>query len=143
MLFDSIKQGTRKGLETTFLLGKIIVPVYFFVTFLSHTPAIDWIARLAEPLMRLFNLPGEAAIILVMGNLLNLYAAIGAIQAISLTSSEILVIALMLSFSHALFVETAVVKQLKVSGLKVVALRLSLMVLVGLVYGTLMRGGLV
>jgi hypothetical protein len=140
VLIQSIKHGTRKGLETTFMLGKIIVPVYFFVTFLRHTPAIDWIARLFEPLMSLFNIPGEAAIVLVLGNFLGLFAAVGAIQAMSLTPFEVLVIALMLNFSHSLFMETAVITQLKISGIKVAAYRIFLMLLAGVVYGTLIGG---
>ncbi len=140
IFLQSIKQGLRNGLETTFMLGKIIVPVYFFVTILSHTPVIDWIAALFEPVMNLFNIPGEAAIVLVMGNVVGLYAAIGAIQAMSLTSFEVLVVALMLNFSHALFMETAVIRQLNFSGVKTVLLRLSLMLLSGLIYGTLIGG---
>ncbi len=70
MLMQSIKQGTRNGLDTTLMLAKIIVPIYVFVTFLRHTPVIDLIARAFEPLMGFFHLPGEAALILVMGNVL-------------------------------------------------------------------------
>ncbi|MDW7671240.1 MAG: nucleoside recognition domain-containing protein [Bacillota bacterium] len=140
MLIQSIKQGARNGIETIFMLGKVIVPVYFFVTFLRHTPAIDWIARLFEPLMSLFNLPGETAIVLVIGNFLGLFAAVGAIQAMSLKPFEVLVIALMLNFSHSLFVETAVISQLKISGMRVAVYRIFLMLLSGVVYGTVIGG---
>ena len=140
MLFQSIKQGTRNGIETTLMLGKIIVPVYFFVTILRHTPAIDFIARSFEPLMSFFNLPGESAMILVMGNLLSLYSSIGAIQALSLNTFEVTLLAVMLNFSHSLFVETAVATKLNVSGMKIVALRVGLMLISGLIFGT-MAGG--
>ena len=140
MLIQSIKQGARNGIETIFMLGKVIVPVYFFVTFLRHTPAIDWIARLFEPLMSLFNLPGETAIVLVIGNFLGLFAAVGAIRAMSLNPFEVLVIALMLNFSHSLFVETAVISQLKISGMRVAVYRIFLMLLAGVVYGTVIGG---
>ncbi len=140
VFFNSVKEGAKKGLDTTIMLGKIIIPVYFFITFLGHTPALDFIAKLFEPFMNFFNLPGEAAIVLVMGNFLNLYAAIGAIKALSLNPFEVTVIALMLSFSHSLFMETAVVKKLKVSASKVVLLRVSLMLGIGLLYGTLLGG---
>lgn len=142
MLLQSIKQGTRHGIETTLMLGKIIVPIYFFVTFLRHTPTIDWIARAFEPLMNFFNLPGEAALILVMGNLLSLYSGVGAIQALSLGTFEITLLAIMLNFSHSLFVETAVATKLKVSGAKIMALRVGLMLASGLIFGTLAGGAL-
>lgn len=137
MFLKSIVQGTKKGLETTWMLAKIVIPVFFFVTFLSHTPALDFMARVFEPFMNFFNLPGEAAIVLVMGNFLNIYAAIGAIKALSLTGFEVTVLSLMLSFSHSLFMETAVVKKLNISGTKIVLMRVSLMLLAGFVYGNL------
>lgn len=140
MLLNSIKLGIKKGIETTWMLGKVIIPVYIFVTILQHTPVLDWIAYAFKPLMGLFHLPGEAAIILVLGNALNLYAAIGAINAIDLTPMQITTLGIMLSFSHSLFVETAVIKKLDVSGSKFVALRIGLAVVVGMIVGQV--GGL-
>src|SRR5690554_1105802 len=122
MLVNSLKEGTKKGLQTTWMLAKVMVPVYFIVTFIQHTPAIDWIAMIFRPLMALFNLPGEAAIIFVVGNFLNLFAAIGAIKAINLSPAEITTISVMLSFSHSLLVETAVTKKLGVSSPKVIGI---------------------
>ncbi|MCT4606265.1 MAG: nucleoside recognition protein [Marinisporobacter sp.] len=135
MLIDSIKTGIKKGIETTWMLGKIIIPVYIFITILKHTPVLDWISCIFEPLMGLFHLPGEAAIVLVLGNALNLYAALGAIKAISLTPMQITTVGIMLSFSHSLFVETAVVKKLDANIGKVIALRVGLAVIVGIIVG--------
>ncbi|WP_129599911.1 nucleoside recognition domain-containing protein [Anaerophilus nitritogenes] len=134
-MLESIKEGIKKGIETTWMLGKIIIPVYLFITILKHTPVLNYIAKVFSPLMGLFKLPGEAAIVLVLGNSLNLYAAIGAIKAIDLTPMEITTLAVMLSFSHSLFMETAVVKQLKVNVIKVILLRVGLAVGVGMVIG--------
>lgn len=135
MFVSSVKEGVKKGLETTWMLAKVIIPVYFVVTFLQHTPAIDWIAEVFKPVMSLFNLPGEAAIILVIGNFLSLFAAIAAIKAISLTPAEITIISVMLSFSHALLVETAVTKKLGMSVPKVIAIRVGLAIIAGLILG--------
>ncbi|WP_242837278.1 nucleoside recognition domain-containing protein [Alkaliphilus transvaalensis] len=135
MLINSVKTGLKKGFETTWMLAKIIIPVYFVVTFLKYTPIIDGIAVIFRPVMAIFNLPGEAAIILVLGNVLNLYAAIGAITAIELTSLEITTIAMMLSFSHSLLVETAVSKKLGISGLQVILIRIGLAVISGMIIG--------
>ncbi len=135
MLINSIKEGAKKGLETTWMLAKVMVPVYFALAFLQETPIIGWIDRLFQPLMTLFNLPGEAAIVLILGNVLTLYAAVGAIKAISLTISEITIIAVMLSFSHAIFVETAITKKMGVSAYKVIIIRVGLAIVSGLVLG--------
>ena len=135
MLKKSIQEGVKKGIETTWMLGKVMVPVYFVIAFLQRPPVIDWIAKACQPLMAIFNLPGEAAIILVIGNVLTLYAAVGAIKAISFTISEITIIAVMLSFSHALFVETAITKKLGINVYKVIAVRLGLAVVSGIILG--------
>lgn len=140
ILIKSIKTGFIKGIETTWMLGKVVVPVYLIVTILKYTPVIDWITSLFTPLMTVFNLPGEAAIILVLGNVLNIYAAIGAISAINLSAMEVTVISIMLSFSHSLLIETAVTKKLGIGVKKVVLIRVGLAVISGIVVGQL--GGL-
>ncbi|AOT69129.1 nucleoside recognition domain-containing protein [Geosporobacter ferrireducens] len=133
MLGNSIKSGLKKGFETTWMLGKIIVPIYFFVTFLKYTPVIDWIAEVFEPLMQIFHLPGEAAIVLVIGNVSTLYGAIGAMKAMSLTPLEATIIAIMLSFSHSLFMETAITKKLGMKLSNVLFIRMGLAVIAGLI----------
>ena len=140
MLFQSIRSGFIKGIETTWMLAKIIIPVYFFVTLLKHTPVINWISIIFRPLMGLFNLPGEAVIVLVLGNVLDPYAAIGAIKAISLTTAQITTLAIMISFSHALFIETAIAKKLGINILMVTGVRVGLALVFGIIVGRL--GGL-
>lgn len=137
LIFKSIKVGCIKGLETTWMLGKVVVPVYMIVTILQYTPVIDWITNIFTPLMTIFNLPGEAALILVLGNVLNIYAAIGAITAINLSHMEITVIAIMLSFSHSLLIETAVTSKIGISAKKVILIRLGLAVISGILVGQL------
>lgn len=134
-LTESLKKGFVKGLETTWLLVKITLPVYIIVSLLRATPVLDWTASLFQPIMGLFGLPGEASIVLVLGNVLNLFAAIGAIKAMSLTAGQITTLALMLSFAHSLPVETAVAQKLGLKILPVIGLRLGLAAISGLVCG--------
>jgi hypothetical protein len=133
----TLKDGTSKGFKTTWTLAKVIVPIYIIVTILKYTPVIGWIAILFEPLMQLFGLPGEAAIALVMGNLLNLYAGIGVMVTLPLSMKQITIMAVMLSFSHSLLVETAVSKRVGVSVPMVLTVRLGLMVLSGVLMNLL------
>lgn len=130
---DTIKRGAQNGLNTVIELAKVIIPVYFIVTILKHTQILNYIANWFEPLMKAFGLPGEAAVILVLGNVLNIYAAIGAISSIVLTSKQITIIAVMLSFSHTLPVETAVSKKIGVSVMAVLSIRIGLAIISGLI----------
>ena len=140
MFIQSAKTGIKKGIETTWMLAKIIIPVYFCVTILKHTPVIGWIANLFQPLMGLFNLPGEAVIVLALANVLDPYAAVGAIKAISLTPFQISTLALMIGFSHALIIETVLAKKLGISISMITGVRLGLALVFGVLVGKV--GGL-
>ena len=133
MYKESISRGLRKGISTTWELTKVIVPVYFFVTFLKYTPILNWISDFFTPVMKIFGLPGEASLPLVLGNMLNLYAGIGAIAGLNLEAKQITIIAFMLSFSHSLFMETAVVKKTGMNVFIVLACRFSLAIISGIV----------
>jgi len=119
---NTLKQGLKTGLLTTWKLGKIIFPITLIVTMVSQTVVMDWLTRVLSPFMGFIGLSGESAIPLVLGNVLNLYAAIGAILTMDLSVKEVFILAVMLSFSHNLFVESAVAKQ--------VGLRISIVLLV-------------
>lgn len=122
----TLKQGFIVGLQTTWKLSKIIFPITLIVTILGHTPVMEWLTKVLSPLMGYIGLPGQAAIPLVLGNVLNLYAAIGAMLTMNLTIKEVFILAIMLSFSHNLIVESAVCKQVGVKIWIMVLIRISL-----------------
>ncbi|MCM3714622.1 nucleoside recognition domain-containing protein [Halalkalibacter oceani] len=136
-----VKRGLRVGLETTWTLGKIIFPITLIVTILGHTPVLDWIARLLAPVMGWIGLPGEAAIPLVLGNILNLYAGIGAILTMDLTVKEVFILAVMLSFSHNLLVESAVAAKVGVRMSVILAVRIGLAIVAAFVINLFWQGG--
>ncbi|HSI68117.1 MAG TPA: nucleoside recognition domain-containing protein, partial [Planococcus sp. (in: firmicutes)] len=105
---STFKNGLKAGLKTSWTLGKILFPITLIVTMLQFTPVLPFIINLVAPLMSLFGLSGEAAIPLVLGNALNLYAGIAGILSVELTVKEVFILAVMLSFSHNIFIETGV-----------------------------------
>jgi len=128
----SIKAGAINGIKITMTLAKIIVPVYFFVVLLQQTPLFKIISRYFEPWMKLFGLPGKAALPFVLGNGINIYAPLGAIKQLGLTPKELTIIATMLCFSHSLFIETAIIKKMGLSIWPIIAIRVASAVLVGI-----------
>ena len=58
--------------------------------------------------MRILGLSGDAAIPLVLGTFLNLYAAIAGVLSVDLTVKEVFIIAVMMSFAHNLLIESSV-----------------------------------
>ncbi|MEH7383027.1 nucleoside recognition domain-containing protein [Bacillus sp. JJ1533] len=121
-----IKRGFIVGLKTTWTLGKVIFPVTLLVTLLQHTPVLDWVIKWIAPIMGWFGLSGDAAIPLVLGNFLNLYAGIGAILTLDLTVKEVFILAVMLSFSHNMIIESTVAAKVGMKIWIIVAVRLGL-----------------
>ena len=108
-MIGTLKRGLLTGLQLTWTFGKIIFPITLIVTVLQYTPVFPWLMDLISPFMNLLGLSGDAAIPLVIGNFLNLYAGIGAVLSLDLTVKEAFIIAVMLSFSHNMLIESGVV----------------------------------
>lgn len=134
-------EGLKSGLRTTWELGKVIFPVTLVVTVLQYTAVYDTLLTAIEPAMSWFGLPSEAAVPLVLGNLLNMYAAIGAIVAIELTVKQVFILAIMLAFSHMLPVEAAVCRRVGVSATLVTLVRVGLALVAGMAVNLTWSGG--
>ncbi|MBH0230920.1 nucleoside recognition domain-containing protein [Halobacillus yeomjeoni] len=136
-----IKRGAGKGISLTWTLGKVIFPVTLIVTILQYTPVLPWVVEKLEPLMKFIGLSGEAAVPLVVGNFLNLYAGIAAIISFEFTVKEVFILAVMMSFSHNLLIESTVAKKVGVSWWFVAGVRLSLAFLSAVLINLLWKGG--
>jgi hypothetical protein len=119
------KNGFANGLKTSFLLLKVIIPVFALIKVLEHTPVIGWISQYCDPLMRFVGLPGEAALAVVTGMFLNFYAAIGIIIALGLTAWQITIIAVILSCCHELLIETAIIRKTGIHAWPILGIRLA------------------
>lgn len=141
MFVSSFKKGTIVGMKTTWLLGKIIFPVTLIVGILQYTPVLPWIIQMIAPVMKIFGLSGDAAIPLVLGNFLNLYAGIGAILTLDLTVKEVFIIAVMLSFSHNLLVESSIAYRVGVRLWIMLSVRIGLAIVSAIVINLVWKGG--
>ncbi|HHV39107.1 MAG TPA: nucleoside recognition protein [Tepidimicrobium sp.] len=130
---ESAVRGFQKGIRTLWGLAKIVIPVYFIVTFLGYTPILDIVSGLFEPVMNIVGLPGEASLSLVLGNVVNIYAGVGAMATMALTGKQATILAIMLSFSHSLLLESAVANKAGVGLGLVVFIRVGLALLSGIV----------
>ncbi|PTX59645.1 nucleoside recognition protein [Melghirimyces profundicolus] len=135
------RQGVRSGILTSWELGKVIFPVTLLVSILQFTSLIDWLVLGLSPAMSWMGLPGEAAIPLVLGNLLNLYAGIGAILSLDLTVKQVFILAVMLSFSHNLLVESAVCRKVGIPSLLVMGVRMVLAAISACIIHWVWQGG--
>jgi len=110
-------------LSTFWLLTRFMIPAYGISLVLERLGVIDALAQVAAPFMSLLGLPGEAAVPLAVGYVLNIWAAVGAMQALSLTSTQITVLAVAMLIGHNLLVEGAVLYRAGMNGLAFGVLR--------------------
>jgi len=106
-----VRVGVRSGLHTFWILARAMIPAYLLALVLKEVGVIDWLAHTAGPVMSLLGLPGDAAVPLAFAYILNLYAAVGAMQALSLSGQQITVLALAMLIGHNLLVEGAVLRR--------------------------------
>jgi hypothetical protein len=93
-----------------------MIPAYLVALILQEIGVIEWLGRALAPAMSLLGLPGEAAIPLVVGYVINIYAAVGALQALDLTSQQVTVLAIASLIGHNLLVEGAVLRKTGMNG---------------------------
>lgn len=134
-------RGLKEGCQLSWTLGKIVFPITIAITILQYTKVLSWFTNLVAPLMQLIGLPGEAAMPLVIGNALNLYAAIGAIVSFDFTVKEVFIMAMMLSFSHNLFIESAVASRVGVSWWLISGIRIVLALVAAFIINLVWTGG--
>jgi len=116
-------------------LFRYMFPVYVGVRFMEHWGWVERLAHWIAPAMQWFHLPGEAALVLITGYWVNVYAAVGILTALPLPPGAITQLALMIAIAHTLPVEVAVLKALGAPVTGLLAYRLGLSLLVGWLYG--------
>ncbi|KAA9018011.1 nucleoside recognition domain-containing protein [Niallia endozanthoxylica] len=140
-MLGTCKRGLMVGLQVTWTFGKIIFPITLLISILQHTPVLPWIIEQIAPFMSLIGLSGDAAIPLVLGNALNIYAAIGAILSLDFTVKEVFIIAVMLSFSHSMILESGVALKTGVKLWIVLLVRISLAIISAIIINLVWQGG--
>ncbi len=116
--------GFRKGVSTFWTLMKIMVPVYVVVSVLGHTPVLPAVSRFFEPFMGIWHLPGEAALALLLGHVVGLYAALAVIAVGGWDPVSVTVAGVILGISHSLVMEGAIFRKMRAPAMLVVSLRI-------------------
>lgn len=137
---SAVERGLRRALASTYRLLVIIAPVSLAVNLLDWTGMLHLIGRWLAPVLGLVGLPGEAAVSLLSGALVGIYAAIAALTPLHLTIGQLNVLAVMVLVAHSLPLEGAVQQKAGVSGWRMVGLRLAASFALGLVLAHIVPG---
>ena len=104
-LKSGLRAGNKKGWASFAWICKILIPTSFLVTLLQWSGLLDQAAPYLNPLMGAINLPGEAALPIISGMLINLYATIAIITVIPFTMGQKTLIAIFNMICHNLIIE--------------------------------------
>ncbi len=104
-LKNSLFSGVKKGWDNFIWICKIIIPVSLLVALLQWSGWLYEADVILKPLMGWLNLPSEAALPIVSGMLINLYATIATITVVPFTAGQMTLIAVFSLIAHNLIIE--------------------------------------
>jgi hypothetical protein len=84
---------------------EIVIPISFLVTLLQWSGWLDKIDFVLNPLMSFLHLPPEAALPIISGMLINIYAVIAVLTALLFTVTQMTLIAIFTLICHNLIME--------------------------------------
>lgn len=106
-----IKETLNKSLKSAFLILKLIIPIYILADILYFYNILSYISFLIEPFTSFIGLPKEAALAIISGIFLNLYAVIAFAAPLYMTPHQWSILAVFLGVSHSLIVESVIMKK--------------------------------
>lgn len=120
----SFRHSLKNALKSASIILKLIIPIYILADVLFYYNVLGYVSFLVKPLTSVLSLPPEAALSIISGMFLNLYAAIAFAAPLGLSPKEWTILAVFLGICHALVVETVVMKKIGISKSYSIALRL-------------------
>ena len=110
-----LRRSLRSALESVWIVIKLVIPISILADVLQYSGWLAKIAFLFEPFTAILGLPPEAALSILAGVWLNLYAAVAFAAPMSMSPEQWTVLAIFLGICHSLPVENAVMKRLGIS----------------------------
>lgn len=113
----------HNALESSWIIIKLVIPIYILADLLYYYNALSHIAFLIEPFTSLLDLPPETSLAIISGIFLNLYAAVAFAAPLDLSVHQWSILAVFLGVCHSLIVESVIMKKLGISHLYSYGLR--------------------
>jgi len=109
------KQTLQTSLQSTWIILKLIIPIYIIADILFYYNLLDYVAFLVEPITTMIGLPAEASLSIISGMFLNVYASIAFAAPLDLTIHQWTILAVFVGICHALIVEGVIMKKIGIS----------------------------
>jgi len=112
---------------------RIIIPVSLAVALLQWSGWLDTADVVLDPLMRLLNLPSEAALPIITGMLINIYAAIAIMTVLPFSIAQLTLIAVFTLIAHNLITEGIIQFRSGINIIKITLVRIGIAIITVLV----------
>lgn len=123
LTLNVLRTGFPQGLRSLLRLSRFVLPTVFLLTLLQHSPLFPLLATWFAPLTLPLGLPGEAALLLLTGLLVNKFAGIAGLLLLPLSPAQFFTAALFLSLAHNLILELLIVWQSRLPLFRLALLR--------------------
>jgi hypothetical protein len=130
-IWHGVPAGIVRGCRSLLRLAPFILPVVFLLSLLQQSPLLPLLSRLLAPLTAPLGLPGEAALPLLTGLLVNKFSGIAGLLLLPLSPAQSYVAAVFLALAHNVVVESLIVWQSRLPVLRLVLLRTTIAYLAG------------
>ncbi len=131
-LLAAAVRGASRGVSTGWQLTRTMVPISLVVALAQWAGLLAVLSPVFEPLVKWIGLPAEAAVVLITAALVTVYAAIGAMSALTLDLAQVNILALMILVCHSLPVECAIQARAGGSAARIAATRIVTALVLGL-----------
>ena len=120
-----LRTGSRKGWGSFVWICKILIPTSFLVILIQWSGLLYQAVPLLNLLMRLINLPGEAALPIISGVLIGPYTTIAIVTVIPFSLEQITLIAIFTMIAHSLIIEGIIQHKSGINAAKITLIRLA------------------
>lgn len=118
------KETLNSSLKSAWIVLKLIIPIYIIADILYYYNTLSYVAFLVEPFTSIVGLPPEAALSIISGMFLNVYASVAFAAPLDLTIHQWTILAVLVGICHALPVEGIIMKKIGISNLYSYSLRI-------------------
>ncbi|MFC1900464.1 iron transporter [Chloroflexota bacterium] len=126
-------EGVKRGWSGFVWMCKIVIPLSFVITLLQWTGWLSHLDFLLNPLTSLINLPPEAALPIIAGMVINLYACIAIVTVVPFTTPQMTLIAVFTLIAHNLIMEGIIQHRSGINAAKITIVRIAAAVIAVLV----------
>lgn len=121
--------GTKEGFKSFVWMCEIVVPISLLVTLFQWTGWLSQLDLALKPLMNVLNLPAEAALPIIMGMLVNIYAVIAIMAVVPFTVEQMTLIAIFNLIAHSLIMEGVIQFRSGINVVKATVIRIAAAIL--------------